>query len=310
MTMTPRVAVVGLCAEAPCQLLLDALGEEDVEVYAIDQQAFERWPLQWSLDEHGLSGRFSPPDGREPVPVDTLSGVYLRPLDGPAAWGQNATRGQALQQWINGWVELTEVLPCRVANPASAMSSNASKPYQTQLLAAAGFHIPPTLITNCPEQVLAFEAEQGDLIFKSASGVRSIVRALDQASKQRLELVRHCPAMFQKKLTGTNVRVHVVGQQTFCAEVDCASVDYRYGSRDGEPATLRSTALPADLRWRCIQVAHQLGLPFAGLDLLLGEDGLTYCFEVNPSPGYSYFENATGAPIARELGRWLAGMQP
>jgi hypothetical protein len=32
-----------------------------------------------------------------------------------------------------------------------------------------------------------------------------------------------------------------------------------------------------------------------------------FCFEVNPSPGYSYFEANTGQPIARAVARYLAG---
>lgn len=40
---------------------------------------------------------------------------------------------------------------------------------------------------------------------------------------------------------------------------------------------------------------------------MLADDGQTYCFEVNPSPGFSWYEDATSQPIARTLARWHAG---
>jgi D-alanine-D-alanine ligase-like ATP-grasp enzyme len=39
------------------------------------------------------------------------------------------------------------------------------------------------------------------------------------------------------------------------------------------------------------------------------EDGRWYCFEVNPSPGFSYFENLTGQPIAKAIATYLTGKE-
>jgi glutathione synthase/RimK-type ligase-like ATP-grasp enzyme len=48
-------------------------------------------------------------------------------------------------------------------------------------------------------------------------------------------------------------------------------------------------------------------LPFAGIDLRRrGGDGAWVCFEVNPSPGFSFYESRTGQPIARAVARYLA----
>jgi glutathione synthase/RimK-type ligase-like ATP-grasp enzyme len=49
-----------------------------------------------------------------------------------------------------------------------------------------------------------------------------------------------------------------------------------------------------------------LDLEFAGIDLRLGDDGVATCFEVNPSPSYSYYQAHTGQPIATSLARLLA----
>jgi glutathione synthase/RimK-type ligase-like ATP-grasp enzyme len=48
-------------------------------------------------------------------------------------------------------------------------------------------------------------------------------------------------------------------------------------------------------------------LTVAGVDLRWAPGGAWYCFEVNPSPAFSYFAQATGQPIARAIARLLAG---
>jgi len=41
-----------------------------------------------------------------------------------------------------------------------------------------------------------------------------------------------------------------------------------------------------------------MSLVLAGNDLRRTPDGQWFCFEVNPSPGFTYYEQATGQPIA------------
>jgi glutathione synthase/RimK-type ligase-like ATP-grasp enzyme len=54
-----------------------------------------------------------------------------------------------------------------------------------------------------------------------------------------------------------------------------------------------------------VALAAALDLPFAGVDLKLAADQRVICFEVNPSPGFSWYESATGLPISRAVARWL-----
>ena len=64
------------------------------------------------------------------------------------------------------------------------------------------------------------------------------------------------------------------------------------------PAGLVSTELPDAVAARSRRLASALGLPVAGIDLRVTPAGEWYCFEVNPSPAFSYYESATGQPIA------------
>ncbi|HLO96237.1 MAG TPA: ATP-grasp domain-containing protein, partial [Burkholderiaceae bacterium] len=261
---------------------------------------------QHALDAEGLRGRFVH-EGRAHA-LDEVAGLYLRPFGRLSDGTKAAARQQQL--WCQAWAELGELFQGQVVNRVSAMGSNASKPYQLRLLASLGFAVPPSLVSNAPAEVLAFEAEHGPLIYKSASGVRSIVRELDAEARSRLDRLRHCPTLFQKRLRGSNVRVHVVGQEVHATEIEADVVDYRYASRQGGDAQLRPTTLEPLTRERCLRASQVLGLPFVGLDLMLADDGQTYCFEANPSPGYSFFEDATGQDISGALARLLRGAEP
>jgi hypothetical protein len=245
--------------------------------------------------------------------LQDVGGVYLRlmddqllpELDGEPPHSPRRRRIRALHDALARW---SEISPARVVNRAAATMSNASKPYQGQLIRARGFAVPETLITNDPEQALDFRARCGRVVYKSMSGVRSIVQTLEDGDLDRLGRIRWCPTQFQQFVAGTNVRVHTVGQAVLATAVATGATDYRYARRQvGEPAELTAIDLAEDLAERCVGLAAAFGLAFAGIDLKITPEGEVYCFEVNPTPAFSYYEGQTGQPIARTLACFLAG---
>ena len=54
-------------------------------------------------------------------------------------------------------------------------------------------------------------------------------------------------------------------------------------------------------------LAERLKLPLAGIDLRRTPEGRHVCFEVNPSPAFSFYERRAGLPIASSIARYLAG---
>jgi glutathione synthase/RimK-type ligase-like ATP-grasp enzyme len=117
--------------------------------------------------------------------------------------------------------------------------------------------------------------------------------------------VRWCATQFQAFVDGTNVRVHVVDQRVFATRIDTDVTDYRYAERQGGESELSAIQLSDDLSERCVGLAKALQLPFAGIDLKITPCGEVFCFEVNPSPGYTYYEKNTGQPIAQALAHYL-----
>jgi hypothetical protein len=116
-----------------------------------------------------------------------------------------------------------------------------------------------------------------------------------------------CPTQFQRYVPGREYRVHVVGQTIFACEVISDADDYRHPRQGDGKVELRKATIPLDVVRRCRRVARDAGLHVAGLDLRHGTDGEWYCLEANPSPAFTYYEQATGQPIAAAIARLLAG---
>ena len=93
----------------------------------------------------------------------------------------------------------------------------------------------------------------------------------------------------------------MVGQDVFATAVTSSATDYRY---DGE-AKWAATDLPNEYKERCVALSQALGLELAGIDLRITPLGEVYCFEVNPSPAFSVYEDQTGLPIADAIAKHL-----
>ena len=244
------------------------------------------------------------------VDLADVGAAYLRPHDGlRVAAVRDEPSGSPVRRHVHEvtdilstWAELT---PAYVVNRPAASASNGSKPAQLREIAAVGFAVPETLVTNDPEAVAAFAVRHKCVVYKSTSGIRSRVRTL--ADDVPLEDVRSCPTQFQGRVPGVDVRVHVVGAEIFATRIECDADDYRYASRQGLPRPrLSAIDLPDDVAKRCRLLAARLDLPVAGVDLRVTPEEEWFCFEVNPSPAFLYYQLATGQPIATALAGLLA----
>lgn len=304
------ILLCGIPSESPMALVREALDELGASYVFFNQRHFAHAEFDFEIRAGRVDGRFK-------INGDThalsefkavfprmMDDRYLPELSGEPDSSPKRRACRALHDAIHRW---TEVADARVVNRSGPMSSNFSKPYQTQLIQSYGFLIPETLITTDPALVREFRARHGRVIFKSISGVRSIVRTLEDDDMKRLNLIRLCPTQFQAFVAGTNLRVHTVGGEVFATAISTDATDYRYAHRQtGDAADLRAVELSDRLAEKCLALARGLGLDFAGIDLKVTPDDKVYCFEVNPSPAFSYYEGNTDQPISRAVARYLA----
>ena len=304
------ILLCGIPSETPFAMVREQLDRLSVPYVLFNQRGFAGMAMEFEISADHITGQLQI-EGHT-YRLEDFGGVYTRlmddqqlpeisdePADSPP---RRACR--ALHDTLLRWSELA---PARVVNRTAAMGSNSSKPYQTQLIRAHGFAVPETLITNDPDLVRAFHQQHRCVIYKSISGVRSIVHTLEAEDFERLDCIRWCPTQFQAFVEGTNIRVHTVGSTLFATAIHTQATDYRYARRQGSDVELHAIELPDALAERCLGLAQALGLAFAGIDLKLTPDNQVYCFEVNPSPAFSYYEAHTGQPIAQAVARYLSG---
>ncbi|MGQ4419276.1 RimK family alpha-L-glutamate ligase [Streptomyces sp. SAS_269] len=288
------IVLYGRLDDRPFAQVAEAAGQAGVEHQVVDQNRLGRCRLVTRSD--GPGGRLDA-DGLR-IALEDITALYTRPLQPRyrSGAGPEQARAAGVHQRLVDWLDGA---PALVVNRPCAMESNSSKPYQSQLIARAGFLVPDTLVTNEPDDVREFVARHGRVIYKSVSGVRSIVRDLTAADEDRLDLVRHLPTQFQEYVPGPDVRVHVVGDRVLAAQVESTATDYRYATRDEvPPPRLHRVDPPTDVSERCVALAAALRLPFAGIDLRVRPDCAWVCFEVNPMPGFTYYQDRAGLPIA------------
>ncbi|MDB5686550.1 MAG: hypothetical protein JWR77_1139 [Rhizorhabdus sp.] len=307
------ILFAGIPSEGPLQMAIDAADRLGLTHVVFNQRHSAHVDLQLDCGDHGVSGALWIGGTRHDLA--DFTGIYARPVE-TAVLPEVQQRGRAgadpaivARTMALGdlFTDLLDSADMRVVNRPSAMGSNLSKPYQAQIVQRAGLLTPETLVSNRPDAVRRFRAEQGRIVYKSISAVRSIVREWFPSKDDDLVAITRLPTQFQGFVPGVNIRVHVVGATLFATEIMSEAVDYRYGDREGHDTAMVPVELPPDIAEACVRLTADLGLWLSGIDLKRTPEGAWYCFEVNPSPAYSYFEELGGQPIAEALVRLLAG---
>lgn len=305
------ILFTGIPSESPLRLAISAAEENNIPHVVLDQRAMHYSNLSIGFINNKFTATLQLHDND--YNLEKFSGIYYRTMDtmsmphaDPASLryigADNVQKMALLQQQLLYWMDITRV---RILNAPWAMASNLSKPYQAQLINEAGFAIPPTCITSDTNALKQFQQQYPSLIYKSVSSVRSIVKELPADNEKMLGRLQYLATQFQQKLTGTNIRVHVAGDVLFATRIETEVTDYRYAGRENKTATLSPFRLPKKIEQGCFLLSKNLGLTLCGIDLFLADNDEYYCFEVNPSPGYSYYQHATGQDIAGAIARWL-----
>jgi glutathione synthase/RimK-type ligase-like ATP-grasp enzyme len=303
------ILVAGIMADGLIELMCARLEHMGYPYMFLDELRFPgAFHATWSIEGNRISGYVEGPRGK--VNLQDVTGIYARYVrhrGGPGWPGCNPKEEEIITaEYQASLMYLFDAMDCVVVNRVRASTSNDSKLYQELLVSSFGFLTPRTLVTTSPQEAVAFyEACGRKVIYKSVSSVRSIVRRLNEADLPRLDAVRHCPTQFQEWVDGVDIRVHVVGNEIFATELVSDACDYRYAGRSGDSVTARAIDVPPDIASACIGLAKDAGLLVAGIDLRRTADDRYFCFEMNPSPGFLFYERATGQPISEAVAKLL-----
>jgi len=303
------ILVCGGLADPVTELVCARLGECGYSYRLLDLAVYPAgFQVNWRWEEGRPTGYTSCKDWR--LDLEDLTGVYFRHVGSEERIKPpNVSPKFASALYAECDTELAmllESLPCHVVNRIAGAAANHSKPYQALQIRCCGLCTPPTLLTTDPEAARQFYEEfGGQVIYKSISGVRSIVRRMNDRHLTRLQFLRDGPAQFQAFIPGDDIRVHTVGNRLFATRIRSKAVDYRYAQQEGFSVEMEPTTLPTAVTEACLRVVRQFGLLIAGIDLKETREGDYYCFEVNPSPAFLFYERSTGQSISTALAELL-----
>lgn len=246
--------------------------------------------------------------GAEPIDLTVVDAVWWRrvqPFEIDPGVGPADRRQFVHSETEQAVLGMLDSIDAPWINPRLADDAAHRKPLQWTQAAAVGLTLPPTCVTTAPDEARAFCAahHSAGVVFKpflaSIADWRE-TRLVEAEDLARLELVRLSPVIFQRRIQGVDLRVTVIGEALFAAEIDARDSSYPVDMRMviGE-AKIRAVDLPPVLSQRLLALMRRLGLVYGAIDLKQDEHGDYYFLEVNPAGQWQFVESRAGLPITQ-----------
>jgi len=294
---------------------LRAAGREVVLVDLADFPAQRGMVFAWDGKQSPsfvIDGPVGPIDLRR---VDVCWWRRVRPFTVDAsivAPSRRAFAESETAQAING---ILDSLSCAWVNDRAADEAAHHKPYQWSVAQEVGLRVPRTLVTTQPDAARRFidEVGIGRTVFKAFLAILEAYRETRLVVKEdvdRLDLVRLAPVIFQEYIEGVDLRISVVGERVFAAEIDAQATSYPVDMRMviGE-AAIRPVALPGSVHAQILALQRRLDLSYGAIDMRRTPSGDHYFLEVNPAGQWLFVEQRTGMPISQAMADYLMGLE-
>ena len=253
------------------------------------------------------------------IDLRTVTAIWWRRPGPPApdpVLANPQLRDYVRQETADAWTGTTALLDCLwLPAPGWQERRAGHKPLQLQVAAGLGFEIPPTLVTNSPEEFLAFyRRHNGNVISKTlhnrfvsdgaagdpvAYALTELVASRDVA---HADAVRYCPVIVQPYVDKrVELRITVVGDRVFPVEIQSQWTNHtRHDWRRFDVHHERYAVhdLPRALARRCVRLVERLGLRYGAIDMILTPAGRYVFLEINPNGAWLGMERMTGLPIS------------
>ncbi len=200
---------------------------------------------------------------------------------------------------------ILEFLPGRVMNPPLREASGFTKLLHSVALGeVGGWRIPETCLTSDPKEAQDFvRGCRAGAIFKGASAMKTWATVFEPHHESRLPRLVHLPVLFQERIVGPDVRVHVVGGRSFGELIDSPVLDYRTvrGTNDYCPSDP-----PPEITEGCARLTAHCGVPLLGVDFKIDRaTGEWFFLEANSMPCFEGYDERAGGAISRAIVEWL-----
>ena len=279
-------------------------------------QPFSRATINWNrmiLDfsyfpaANRVSGRFGP-DGLSVLFTDRhgrrvdLTAVrsfwWRRPqslVPDPNIVDQPA-REFALQESLSALYGILRVCPGLWVNDTEHNQNADLKPRQLATMQRLGLSSPETLITNDPDEALAFFNRHDGQAFNQRGLIWLPTRRLTAADLAHLHQLPCSPVIFQRYIDGVrDIRVTIAGNAVLASEFSiehAGHVDHRMIMHNASCALHR---LPPTVGRDVLALVRGLHLEYGSVDLRLTHARDYVFFELNTAGEFLYLQDRTGS---------------
>ncbi|MFH1491227.1 MAG: ATP-grasp domain-containing protein [Pseudomonadota bacterium] len=210
-------------------------------------------------------------------------------------------REQEYQSAIYSFFEEFQARGGLVVNPLTGgYIDHDTKTQLYEKLRARGFVVPGCLTTNSPEKAEEFIRSLEEVVFKPAVGVGS-TRIVTDHDLQNLSLLKLCPVIFQERIKGETLRLHVVGDRVVLAlKIVAPGIDSRTRTEKFEYAKL-----PGEEERRIVRAHRFLGLHYSAWDVVAAEDGRYVCLDCNSGPYVMWIGPEFRKHVFKQLAAYL-----
>jgi ATP-grasp ribosomal peptide maturase len=177
------------------------------------------------------------------------------------------------------------------------------KPAQLALAERLGLMVPPTLVTNDPDEARAFIVEHEHVVFKTLrwtpyrrDGVPVTGWAEPVMPFEIDASVCVTPHLFQARVHKTaDVRVLVVGRRLFAVRIESGLLDWR---KDYSALSYSVVDLPDQVSKALLAYLDHYGLVSGSFDFAVDTHGGHWWLELNPNGQWGWLEEKTGLEMS------------
>ena len=209
----------------------------------------------------------------------------------------------------------------RLYNSAAAIEACDDKSLTWLICRHAGIPQPESIIS--PKKFHADGLMDPDFVFRAEAlfGFPCVVKEAFGSFGQQVYLVKdrkelenvivsigERPYLIQRFVAasrGRDLRLQVVGDEVIAAMLRENDSDFRANLTNGGHATDYTALLTREQRDLAVRAAKVLGLDFAGVDLLFGENGESLLCEVNSNAHFKNLFDCTGVNAAEHILRHI-----
>lgn len=297
MTVSPPVLVVTRLDDATADVVIEELNRRRVRVVRLDPGDFPgAVTVNARLDSHGLTGGLR--TTTRAVDLDRVRAVYWRrpsPYAAPAGLDAQDTRWCTEEARYGLGGTLASLPGTHYVNHPWRNRNAEYKPAQLAAAGRCGLDVPPTLLTNDPDQAREFAREHGPVVYKPLRQTgyrdqagRALTVWVDEVAGGELDGgIAQTMHMFQRRVDSTaDLRVTAVGERIFTVRIDGSpGPDWR---RHYDTLSYTLIETPPHIAKGVRAYLDAFGLAFGAFDFGVDESDRAWFYECNPNGQFAW----------------------